>query len=51
MVKKGDIRNWKNARGEGKLINIDLVDREGTMIQGTAFNEVAERLDQALEQD
>lgn len=51
VVKKGDIRNWKNARGEGKLINIDLVDREGTMIQGTAFNDVAERLDSELQQD
>ena len=45
------MRNWKNARGEGKLLNIDLVDREGTMIQGTAFNDVAERLQDQLEQD
>ena len=32
VVKKADIRNWKNARGEGQLLNIDLVDREGTLI-------------------
>ena len=24
VVKKGELRNWKNAKGEGKLFNIDL---------------------------
>ena len=42
VVKKGEIRNWKNAKGEGKLFNIDLIDREGTLIQATAFNETAD---------
>jgi len=41
LVKKGDIRNWKNARGEGQLVNMDLIDREGTLIQVTGFNETA----------
>lgn len=32
LVKKGDLRNWKNAKGEGKLVNVDLIDKEGTLI-------------------
>ena len=37
MTKKGEPRTWKNARGEGILLNIDLIDREGTQIQATFF--------------
>ena len=51
VVRKGEMRPWKNQRGEGRLINVDLVDREGTLIQGTGFNETAERLDGQLEAD
>lgn len=29
VTKKGDIRTWNNARGTGKLLNIDLVDKDG----------------------
>lgn len=43
VTKKGDMRTWNNAKGTGKLMNIDLVDREGTGIQATFFNEQAER--------
>ena len=32
IVKKGDKRTWKNDRGEGYLMNIDLIDEEGTQI-------------------
>ena len=39
VVKKGDMRTWSNARGEGRLFSIDLIDRDGTLIQATAFNE------------
>ena len=40
-MKKGELRTWKNARGEGTIMSIDLVDREGTMIQATGFKDVA----------
>jgi len=43
VTKKGDMRTWNNAKGTGKLMNIDLVDREGTGIQATFFNEQAEK--------
>jgi replication factor A1 len=32
VLKRAQIRTYKNARGEGKILNIDLIDREGTMI-------------------
>lgn len=32
VVKKAPIREWTNAKGNGVLLNFDLVDREGTMI-------------------
>ena len=50
-MKKSELRYWKNAKGEGRLFNMDLIDREGTLIQATAFNETAESLSQKLEQD
>ena len=51
VVKKAAIKSWKNARGSGQLLNFDLVDREGTMIQGTAFNDQAVYMDGILELD
>lgn len=44
IMKKGNMRTWKNDRGEGTIMNIDLIDREGTLIQATGFNETANRL-------
>ena len=32
IIKKGEMRSWKNARGEGIILSVDIVDREGTMI-------------------
>lgn len=43
VVKKPPLREYKNARGAGKIMNIDLIDREGTMIQATMFNETADK--------
>ena len=41
IVKKHELRHYINARGEGDILNLDLIDREGTMIQATAFGQVA----------
>lgn len=46
---KSTVRHWKNARGEGKLFNVDLIDAEGTEIQGTAFNDAVDTLYPMLE--
>lgn len=51
VVKKGDMRNWRNSRGEGRLFSIDLIDRDGTLIQATAFNEQADKFHDMLEPD
>jgi replication factor A1 len=39
---KGDIRNWSNSKGEGKLFSVNLLD-ESDEIKATAFNETAEK--------
>ena len=49
VVKKGDVRSWSNARGNGTLFTIDLIDREGTLIQATSFNETATKMADMLE--
>ncbi|KAK0196644.1 hypothetical protein F5146DRAFT_970742 [Armillaria mellea] len=40
---KSDMKTWSNARGEGKLFNVTLMDETGE-IRGTAFNTVADDL-------
>merc|ERR1719460_1372242 len=37
VTKKGDVRTWSNARGEGKLFSADLIDKDGTEIRCTFF--------------
>lgn len=46
---KGDIRKWSNARGEGKLFNVNFLD-ESDEIRATAFNDLAEKFYQELEE-
>jgi len=41
VLKKPPLREYKNAKGNGKIMSLDLIDREGTMIQATMFNETA----------
>ncbi|XP_061219405.1 replication protein A 70 kDa DNA-binding subunit [Neopsephotus bourkii] len=42
VTQKGQIRNWSNSRGEGKLFSIELVDESGE-IRATAFNDLADK--------
>ena len=49
VVKKAEMRQWKNAKSSGNLLNFDLVDKEGTMIQATAFNDAAVQMNELLE--
>lgn len=50
VTKKAPIRCWNNAKGTGKLLNIDLVDREGTGIQATFFNDAADKFGDMIQQ-
>ncbi|XP_057517319.1 replication protein A 70 kDa DNA-binding subunit B-like [Amaranthus tricolor] len=38
---KGNLRSFRNARGEGNVFNVELTDEDGTQIQATMFNEAA----------
>ncbi|KAF4385041.1 hypothetical protein G4B88_017842 [Cannabis sativa] len=43
VTNKGNMRTYKNARGEGCVFNVELTDEEGTQIQATMFNEAARK--------
>ena len=51
LTKKCEKKNWKNAKGSGTLLNIELIDALGTQIQATMFNEAVERLDHLLDEN
>ncbi|CAN6970332.1 hypothetical protein IGI04_033506 [Brassica rapa subsp. trilocularis] len=43
VTNKGTMRNYKNAKGEGCVFNVELTDEEGTQIQATMFNDAARK--------
>lgn len=43
VTSKGNMRTYKNARGEGCVFNVELTDEDGTQIQATMFNEAAKK--------
>ncbi|KAL0890497.1 hypothetical protein Bca101_014480 [Brassica carinata] len=43
VTNKGVMRNYRNARGEGCVFNVELTDEEGTQIQATMFNDAARK--------
>ncbi|KAG6814572.1 hypothetical protein H0H92_000100 [Tricholoma furcatifolium] len=49
VTQKSDIRTWSNARGEGKLFNVTLMDDTGE-IRATGFNLVVDELYSKLEE-
>lgn len=51
VLKKAALREWSNPKSSGVLLNFDLVDREGTQIQATAFQDAARTLNDLIEQD
>jgi replication factor A1 len=42
VMNKSEIKNWKNAKGDGRLFNIDLIDDSGE-IRATGFNDVVDK--------
>ncbi|KAK6454686.1 DNA replication factor A [Scheffersomyces xylosifermentans] len=46
---KGDLRHWSNAKGEGNLFSVNLLD-ESDEIKASAFNETAESAHKILEE-
>ncbi|KAL9686081.1 hypothetical protein QQ045_023536 [Rhodiola kirilowii] len=43
VTNKGNLRSYKNARGEGHVFTVELTDEDGTQIQATMFNEAAKK--------
>lgn len=43
VTQKSDIRHWSNAKGEGKLFNVTLMDESGE-IRATGFNTAVDEL-------
>ena len=39
VTKKYDIKKWNNAKGTGELFTVDMIDVDGTQIQGTFFTQ------------
>ena len=44
------MRRWSNAKGEGTLFSIDLLDSQGSEIRGTFFKEAADKFFPMLEE-
>ncbi|KAF8911056.1 hypothetical protein CPB84DRAFT_1763251 [Gymnopilus junonius] len=49
VMQKSDIKTWSNARGEGKLFNVTLMDDSGE-IRATGFNLAVDELYPKLEE-
>ena len=44
------MRRYSNARGEGKFFTVDFLDAQGGEIRAIAFNDLAEKYDEVLQQ-
>ena len=50
ITAKSEIRSWSNARGQGTLFSIDLLDAKGTEIKGTFFKDACDKYYPLLEE-
>lgn len=51
VTTKTDIRHWQNAKGEGSLFSVELLDSSGTDIRATFFREAVDKFYNILEVD
>lgn len=51
VIKKRDKKYWKNDRGEGVLMNIDLMDAYGDQIQATFFKSAVDYFESRIEEN
>jgi len=49
VTKKGDIKEWTNAKGSGKLFGVDFLDSDGGEIHASGFREEVDRFYPLLE--
>jgi len=50
VTSKGDIKTWTNAKGEGKLLSIELLDALGGQIRATMFNDAVDKFSDLLQE-
>jgi len=50
ITSKSDLKRWSNAKGEGTLFSIDLLDADNTEIRATFFKEACQKYFTMLEQ-
>ena len=51
IIKRSERRTWKNERGEGYLINVEMMDEDGTKIQGTFFKDMVDKFEGILHEN
>jgi len=51
LTKKHNLKTWQNNKGHGTLLNVELIDSEGSQIQATFFNEQADKYNSILSQN
>ena len=51
VTSKSAKKTWNNARGEGCLFSVDLLDAEGSEIRGTFFKEAVDKFYDMLQED
>ncbi|KAF1330063.1 Replication protein a 70 kda dna-binding subunit, partial [Globisporangium splendens] len=48
VTSRSPIKNWTNARGQGKLFSVDLLDSKGGEIRATMFNDAVDKFYELL---
>jgi replication factor A1 len=51
VTAKSEMRSWSNARGEGRLFSIDLLDEHGSEIRATFFREAVDKFFDIIQPD
>ena len=51
VTSKSAKKTWNNAKGEGCLFSVDLLDADGSEIRGTFFKEAVEKFYDMLQED
>ena len=49
LASKGNVRTFRNAKGEGKVMTVEFVDEAGTAIQATMWKDAIDKYDQIME--
>uniref|UniRef100_K3WKB5 Replication protein A subunit n=1 Tax=Globisporangium ultimum (strain ATCC 200006 / CBS 805.95 / DAOM BR144) TaxID=431595 RepID=K3WKB5_GLOUD len=48
VTSRSPMKNWTNARGQGKLFSVDLLDSKGGEIRATMFNDAVDKFYELL---